>query len=283
MMSRGSKMAEKISIVGIQTTPSRDRESNFRQAVELMGNALLLHKHVDMVVLPEEFYHLPNNNEADEIGAIPDEFIKTFSTYARTYNTYITAGSIINRRDGKLYNTSLLFDRKGDIVGQYDKIHLFDVLDGAEDEKESYLVTRGDKLLAYEADFGKIGITICYDIRFPELARTLALQGVQYLFVPAAFYMPRFDHWQNLLQSTALHNSMYVTGVNLYGKWSDSSAFCGRSLIADPWGVPIAIASDKAGFIQAYVDADYCNTIKDAVGSLRNRVPSVYDIPNIPK
>ncbi|HZK02328.1 MAG TPA: nitrilase-related carbon-nitrogen hydrolase [Anaerovoracaceae bacterium] len=273
-------MSEKISIVGIQTTPTMDRESNFRQAVDLMGEALLLHKHVDMVVLPEEFDYLPDNDEKDEIEPIPEEFIQTFSTYAKTYNTYITAGSVINRKDdGKVYNTSLLFDRKGDIVGQYDKIHLFDVLDGADDDKESYLVTRGDHLFTYEADFGKIGIIICYDVRFPELARSLALQGVQYLFVPAAFYMPRFDHWQSLLQSTALYNSMYVTGVNLYGKLDDSNVFCGRSLISDPWGVPVAIASDKAGFIQAYVDADYSETIKDAVGSIRNRVPSVYDIP----
>lgn len=272
-------MSEKISIVGIQTTPTKDPHQNFGQAVDIMKNVLSLHKHVDMIVFPEDFYYLPDNSEGDKIDAIPEEIIETFSTYARVYNTYITAGSIIHRRDGKLYNTSLLFDRKGDIVGSYDKVHLFDVLDGAESEQESHLVTRGNKLFAYDADFGRIGIIICYDIRFPEMARTLALQGVQYLFVPAAFYMPRFDHWQNLLQSTALYNSMYVMGVNLYGKLDEANVFCGRSLIADPWGISVAVASDKPGFIQAYVDADYCSKIRDAVGSFRNRIPSIYDIP----
>jgi predicted amidohydrolase len=272
-------MSEKISIIGIQTIPTRDSQKNLEQAVDIMEKALLLHKHADMVVLPECFWYFPHNNEKDTIGPIPEEFVETFSYYAKTYNTYITAGSIINHRDGRLFNTSLLFDRKGDVIGSYDKVHLFDVLNADADKGESNLVARGEELLVHDADFGRISIMICYDIRFPELARTLALQGVQYLFIPAAFYMPRFDHWQNLLQATAIHNSMYVTGANLYGRLDDARIFCGRSLIADPWGISVAMASDKSGFIQAYVDADYCDTIKDAVGSLRNRVPAVYDIP----
>jgi predicted amidohydrolase len=166
-------------------------------------------------------------------------------------------------------------------VGSYDKIHLFDVLNGDGGKQESDLVSRGDNLLVYDADFGRIATMICYDIRFPELSRSLALEGVQYLFVPAAFYMPRFDHWQNLLQATALQNSMYVAGANLYGKIRDEMVFCGRSLIADPWGISVATASDKPGFIQAYVDGDYCNKIRDSVGTIHNRVPNVYNFPSV--
>lgn len=276
-------MSEKISIVAVQTTPGGDRASNLNQAVDIMEKALYLHKHVDIVVLPENFYFFPSNKDKENIGPMPEEILKTFSYYAKTFNTHIVAGSVVNRRGSSLYNTSMLFNRNGEVVGSYDKIHLFDVLNGEGGKQESDLVSGGENLLIYDADFGRMATMICYDIRFPELSRTLALKGVQYLFVPAAFYMPRFDHWQKLLQSIALQNSMYVAGANLYGKIRDEMVFCGRSLIADPWGISVATASDKPGFIQAYVDKDYCSIIKDSVGTIHNRVPSVYNISVVEK
>lgn len=272
-------MKKKVSIVVIQTAPTKDLRRNFRQAVRLMHEALTLYKYVDMVVFPEHFLYFPDNSEGDLIKGIPDVFIRTFSTYAKRYNTYITAGTLANRRDGRIYNTSLLFSREGEVVSSYDKVHLFDALNAAEGKKESNLITPGDHLLTYDADFGKIGTMVCYDVRFPELARTMALSGVEFLFIPAAFYMPRFDHWQSLVKSTALQNSMYVAGANLTNLPAGPSLYCGRSLIADPWGVAIATASDKPGFIQAYVDADYPGKIRDAVGTFHNRVPGLYNIP----
>lgn len=272
-------MKEKISVVGIQTAITKDIKKNFESALSLIDEALRLHKKVDMVVLPEYFYWAPDLVDTPLIGPYPEEIIQEFSMRAKLYNTYIIAGTVANRRDdGKIYNTALLFNRNGEIAGQYDKIHLFDALNAMGGEKESDQITRGTKLFTYEADFGKIAINICYDIRFPEMARTLALQGVKYLFIPAAFYTPRHDHWEKLLTAAALQNSMYVTGLNLYGKLDDDNIFCGRSLMVDPWGVPIAMASDKPGFIQAYVDPDYTDQIKDAVGTFHNRVPSVYNI-----
>ena len=273
-------MAKKVSIVAIQVAPTKDLQQNFRQAVRLMHEALTLYKYVDMVVFPEHFFYFPDNSEGPLIEEIPELFFRTFSTYAKTYDTYITAGTVANRRDGKIYNTSLLFDRHGQVVGSYDKIHLFDALNAAEGKKESDLITPGDHVLTYDADFGKIGIVVCYDVRFPELTRTLALDGVEFLFVPAAFYMPRYDHWQALMKNTALQNSMYVAGANLTNQPGEPNLFCGRSLIADPWGIAIATASDKPGFIQAYVDADYPSRIRDAVGTFHNRMPAIYNIPN---
>jgi predicted amidohydrolase len=218
-------------------------------------------------------------DQVDTVGVYPDNIKAEFSKRAKNYSSYIIAGTVANRKaDGKVYNTAVTFDRAGEIVGEYSKIHLFDVLDAMGGVNESDYITRGDKIFVCDTDFGKIGIIICYDIRFPELARTLALQGVQYLFVPAAFYSPRIDHWQDILRVTALQNSMYVMGVNLFGKLNDSSVFCGRSIIADPWGIPIATASDKPGIIQAYIDIDYVNTIKNALGTFHNRVPELYNI-----
>jgi predicted amidohydrolase len=272
-------MTKKASLVGIQTIPKKDGNTNIREALALTDEALRNYKYVDMLVLPEYFYEM-DIKKKDSIGAYPEELLSSFSSRARAHETYILAGSVLHRRaDGKLYNTAVLFDRKGEIVGSYDKIHLFDVLDGVGDDKESGYCERGDHLFMHEADFGKIGVSICYDIRFPELARTMALQGTEYLFVPAAFYSPRIDHWTDLLRAAALHNSMYVMGVNLYGKWDASNVFCGRSLLADPWGVAIAQASDGASIIQAFVDTDYPRKTREAVGSFHNRVPVLYDIP----
>jgi omega-amidase len=270
---------KKVSIVVIQTAGTKNLKQNFRQAVRLMHEALTLYKYVDVVVFPEHFAYFPDNSEAHLIKEIPDIFIRTFSVYAKTYNTYIIAGTVANRRDGKIYNTSLLFDRRGEVVGSYDKIHLFDALNAAKGNRESDLITPGDHVFTYGADFGKIGIIVCYDVRFPELSRTLALKGAEYLFVPTAFFMPRFDHWQSLIKNTALQNSMYVAGANLTNPAGGPNRYCGRSLIADPWGIAIATASDKPGFIQAYVDADYPKQIRDAAGTFNNRVPSIYDIP----
>jgi omega-amidase len=269
----------KISIVAIQTAPAKNLKRNFWQAVRLMHEALTLYKYVDIVVFPEHFLYFPDNSEGHLIGEIPDLFMRTFSTYAKKYNTYIIAGTVASRRHGKIYNTSFVFDRHGEVVGSYDKIHLFDALNAAKGNRESDLITPGDHVFSHETDFGKLGIIVCYDVRFPELARTLALEGVEFLFVPAAFYMPRFDHWQALVKNTALQNSMYVAGANLTNPAGGPNRYCGRSLIADPWGIAIATASDKPGFIQAYVDADYPKQIRDAVGSFHNRVPSLYNIP----
>lgn len=272
-------MEKKISIVAIQTAPTKDLKRNFRQAVRLMHEALTLYKYVDMVVFPEHFLYFPDNSEGPLIEEIPDLFIRTFSTYAKKFNTYIAAGTIANKRDGKIYNTSLLFNRQGEVVGSYDKTHLFDALNAAAGNKESDLITPGDHVFTYDTDFGKIGVMVCYDVRFPELARTMALSGVEFLFVPAAFYMPRFDHWQSLVKNAALQNSMYVAGANLTNQPGGRNLYCGRSLIADPWGIAIATASDKPGFIQSYVEAGYPAKIRDAVGTFHNRAPELYNIP----
>ena len=157
-------------------------------------------------------------------------------------------------------------------------IHLFDVLDAKGDEQESNQITRGDHLLTFDTDFGRVGVMVCYDVRFPEMARTYALAEVEYLMVPAAFFAPRFDHWQQLIGAAALENGMYVMGVNIFGKVCDTLNMCGRSLIVDPWGIQMATAPDKPAFIQAYVDSDYPKQIRDALGTFHNRVPSVYDI-----
>ena len=256
-------MGRKVSIVGIQNSPTKyDLEKNLKDAFGLLDEALGLYKYVDIAVFPEYFSFVPESKDTPIIEEYNEEIKKMLAMRARAYDTYIIGGTVANKQeDGNIYNTSLVFDRNGDIIGSYDKIHLFDVLDAKGEEQESYQITRGDNLLTFDTDFGRVGVMVCYDVRFPEMARTYALKGVEYLMVPAA-----------------LQNGMYVMGVNIFGKVCDTLNMCGRSLIADPWGIPVATAPDKPSFIQAYVDSDYPSQIRDALGTFHNRVPSVYDI-----
>jgi len=272
-------MQKKISIVGVQVTPTMDIEENLRNALALADEAFETYKYVDVLVLPEYFYHVVHRSEAGRIGPYPETVAAEFSARAKKHSAYIIAGTVANtKEDGKAYNTAVLFGRDGEKAGEYSKIHLFDALNLMDGVNESDTIAGGREVFSFDADFGRIGIMVCYDIRFPELARTLALRGVQYLFVPSAFYSPRHDHWQDLLRVTAIQNSMYVAGVNLFGKMNSANVFCGRSMISDPWGVPVATASDKPGIIQAYIDPSYANAIKDSVGTFHNRVPAAYDV-----
>ncbi|MDR0571191.1 MAG: hypothetical protein LBG71_08295, partial [Clostridiales Family XIII bacterium] len=271
-------MAKKISLIGVQTKVDKNPAQNLKNALELIDEAASLYKQADVIVLPEYFYEIAGK---EKMGAYPEEIKEAFSDRARRYGTYIVGGTVLHResREGKLRNTALFFGRDGEVLGSYDKVHLFDVLDCADKDKESHFCEHGDRLFTWDTDFGKVGIVVCYDIRFPELTRTLALQGVKFLLAPAAFISPRFDHWTDLVRVTAIQNSMYVLGVNLFGRLTGSFAFCGRSLLADPWGIAVAGASDKGCFFQAYVDPDYPEQISAAVGSISNRRPGVYDIP----
>lgn len=273
-------MDKKVSLLGIQNSPTKyDLDTNLEDALALLDDALNSYKYIDMAVLPEYFSFVPEARDTEHIPEYNEAILEAFSMRARAYETYIVGGTVANRReDGNIYNTAVVFDRKGEIIGSYDKIHLFDVLDASGEEQESYQITRGEDLLVLETDFGKVGVMTCYDIRFPELARTYALKGVEYLMVPAAFFSPRIDHWQDLLRATALQNGMYVLGVNLIGKVDTALNFCGRSLLADPWGIPLATAPDKPAYIHAYVDGDYPKQIRDALGIFHNRVPSTYEI-----
>ncbi len=271
-------MSARISMVGIQTMPGRDRETNLKNALSLIDEAAAYYKQIDMIVLPEHFYTFANWESA---GCYPREVTEALSLKAYEYQTYIVGGTVLNRHisSGKLYNTSMLFDRDGNVAGSYDKIHLFDGMNCVDNEKEAKYCEYGENLFTWDTDFGKIGIVVGYDIRFPELARTLALQGVRYLAVPVAFHSPKDSCWTDLIKGMALYNAMYVLGVNLYGSLSEDSVFCGKSLMVDPGGVIVAGASDQPDFFQAYIDTDYPNIIEARVGSFMNRRPSVYDIP----
>ena len=171
--------------------------------------------------------------------------------------------------NGKPKNTTYVIDRDGNVIGDYSKAHLFD----AYEDKESDRLTPGDHIGIFDLDIGKVGVVICYDIRFSEYVRTLALKGIDLLMVPAAFYRPRTDDWEVLLRAASLYNILYVCAANQFGK-----RCAGRSSVADPDGRIVARASDEECSVYHILDMDFQKHMREVNPSYQNRRPDLYDI-----
>jgi len=263
-----------IKVVGIQTSITASKEYNLKSAIKLLDKASKLYNELDIACFPELFYKIPLPNDADEVAeAVPNKLTKIFSEKAKEYNIYIIAGSFLEKKNNNRYNTSILFDRGGNIAGSYTKTHLFDALGF----KESDISIPGERIPVFKTDFGKIGITICYDLRFPELYRTLALKGAKIIFVPSAFISPRMDHWDILVRSAALQNLNYVVALNLFGEYKGIKFF-GRSMIVDPWGIPLSIASDKESIVYGNLDLEYLEEIRKHLPVFKHRKPELYEL-----
>ncbi|MDA8229611.1 MAG: hypothetical protein M0T74_18310 [Desulfitobacterium hafniense] len=146
--------------------------------------------------------------------------------------------------------------------------------------KESKYIQPGNSIAVFDTDFGRIGMMVCYDLRFPELARTMALQGADIIFVPAAFpagspLPPRTDHWDILTQSTALYNTVYLIAANQFGNVGRENPF-GRSCIIDPWGTRIVQASGREEIIYGTLDLDYQRSVRESLAVWQNRRPEIY-------
>ncbi|MGR7919856.1 carbon-nitrogen hydrolase family protein [Zobellella denitrificans] len=194
---------------------------------------------------------------AEPLGAGPVQ--ETFSRWARELGIWLVVGSMPTRIEGsdKLHSTSLVYNDKGERVGHYHKVHLFDVevADGHGRYQESATYASGDALCLIDSPFGRLGLSICYDVRFPELYRALREQGAEILMVPAAFTRVTGQaHWLPLLQARAIENQCYVLAAAQYGEHSGGRQTWGHSLILDPWGEIQACLPKGEGLIVAPLD-----------------------------
>jgi predicted amidohydrolase len=275
-------MPDRIRVACVQMTSRADKAANLENAAQLVAHAAATG--ADIVVLPEkwnaigdaEVYHA--NAEPLEGG----ESVAAMSEWARTHGITLAGGSIAEHRDGreKLSNTSIVFDPEGEIVAVYRKIHLFDVEVGGVVYRESEAEEPGDRAVVAEAEDWKLGLTVCYDVRFPELYRILALEGAELVTVPAHFTTPTGkDHWHVLLRARAIENQLYVAAAAQVGETLPGKPAYGRSLIADPWGVVLAQAPDEPTVITAEVDRARLRDIREKLPSLKNRVADAYRWP----
>lgn len=255
-------MKNKIGVLLVQVGYDKDPDKVLNKAVSMVDEAKKQYGMLDIVCMPELYY------EGDR-----DTFLDAWRACSRRNNVNIVTGSMpvypCSPEGAKPANTTYIIDRNGNVVGDYSKCHLFD----AYEDKESDRLTPGDHLGIFDLDIGKIGVVICYDIRFSEYVRTLALKGIDILMVPAAFYRPRTDDWEVLLRAASLYNIMYVCAANQFGK-----KCAGRSSVADPDGRIVVRASDEECTVYHMLDMNFQKHMREVNPSYNNRRPDLYDI-----
>lgn len=245
-------------------------DKNYAKVSELLDKAMEATPAPDVIILPELWntgYALEQLHElADEDGARAK---KLLSEFCREHQVCIMGGSIAERRGQEIYNTMYAFDRDGQLVGHYSKIHLFRLMD-----EEKYLAA-GEWVGQFELQHIPAGMMICYDIRFPELARKLALAEAKLVFVPAEWPHPRLHHWRTLLTARAIENQLYVIACNRVGK-SGTTDFFGHSMIIDPWGEIIVEGDEQENILHATIDIELVDEVRARIPIFEDRRPQLY-------
>lgn len=230
----------------------------------------------NLVAFPECSTYLSQNGAKEHAETLEGPIIGRISELAKKHKVYIHNGSFIEKRPGydKLFNTSVLIDTDGQIAVVYRKIHLFDVeIDENRTYKESNRYQSGDTIVNVKTELGDFGMTICFDLRFPELFRNLAIHGAKIIFVPAAFTLfTGKDHWEALLKARAIENQVYIVAAGQFGERPISKMSFGNSMVIDPWGTVIARASDRVCSFVADIDLEYLDHVRKVLPSLNNRV-----------
>jgi deaminated glutathione amidase len=267
----------------IQLDSTADRGRNLRETERLVRAAA--EDGATLIVLPERFDLRGDENDYAR-GAEPLDgpTVERMRSLARELGLDLVAGSLSERREGheKLSNTSLHIAPDGEIHAAYRKIHLFDVTVGETEYRESDSDEPGDAAVVSEAADGtKLGLTVCYDVRFPELYRILALQGALVITVPSNFTRITGEaHWEILLRARAIENQVFVVAPGQSGEYPPGMPAYGNSLIVDPWGEVLARAPrDGECFVAADLDFDRLAEVRDRLPSLANRVPGAYSWP----
>jgi deaminated glutathione amidase len=257
----------------VQMTASSVKEENLAKAETFVR--LAAERGATLIVLPEVFaWRGPRAEEPAQVEPIPGPTSNRLRELARRHQIYLLAGSFLEKGDGpRSYNTSLLLNPQGDVLAHYRKIHLFDVdIPGQVRVKESETKAPGEAVVASTTPLGVFGLSVCYDLRFPELYRQLAAKGAEVMFVPSAFTFPTgAAHWEPLLRARAIENQTYIIAPNQIGKNAHGYADYGNSMIIDPWGKVIARAPDKECLITAEIDRDYVEKVRKELPCLAHR------------
>lgn len=253
-----------------------DVEANRASAGELLEAAAA--GGADLAALPEVWTYLGSARRHREVAEpVPGPTSEWLGSVAAEHRMWVLGGSILELGpDRAVFNTSLLFDRTGQLVASYRKIHLFDVqLPGQPPIRESASYAAGDQVVTAETEFGRVGLSICYDVRFPELYRSLVVQGAEIVFVPSAFtYETGKDHWDVLLRARAIEDQVFVIAAAQWGTWGppEQNRRCfGNSLALDPWGRVVARAPDGVGVTIADLDLREVRRVRERLPALRHR------------
>lgn len=244
-------------------------EENFLHAAKLIENAMA--DQPDVLVLPETWNtgFFPRENLPALCDQDGQQVKAQIGALAERFQVNIIAGSVANVREGKVYNTSLVFDRTGECIASYDKTHLFTPMG------EDKYFTPGDHLCRFTLDGVRCGLVICYDVRFPELIRSLSVPGLDMLFVVSQWPKARISHLRNLTTARAIENQMFVVCCNSCGT-AGETVYGGNSAIIDPWGETIALAGETEQILTAQCDQQILENIRSTIPVFRDRRPELY-------
>jgi predicted amidohydrolase len=270
-----------VRVAAVQLNSNGDKDRNLAAAERLVREAAA--DGAELVALPEKWNLLAAGEEL-AAGAEPldGRSLGAARDWAREHGVHLLAGSISERgpEGAKASNTSVLVGPGGEDLAVYRKIHMFDVDAGGVSYRESEFERPGDEPVVASLGDLTVGLTVCYDLRFPELFRILALRGAQLIAAPSAFTLATGrDHWEVLLRARAIENQLFVLAPNQVGEAPPHYSSFGRSMIVDPWGVVLATAPDEECFAAAEIDLAVQDRIRESLPSLANRQPGAYAWP----
>ena len=246
-------------------------DENFVRAAQLIGKAM--EEKPDVLVLPETWNtgFFPKKNLPALCDRDGEQVKRVIGALAAQYSVNIVAGSVSNARNGRVYNTAMVFDRRGGCVTSYDKTHLFTPMG------EDAFYTPGDHLCRFSLDGIQCGLIICYDVRFPELTRSLTVQGLDMLFVVSQWPRERTFHLRSLTTARAIENQMFVVCCNSCGA-AGETVYGGNSAIINPWGETVALAGETEEILTGVCDMDVLTGIRSTIPVFRDRRPELYSI-----
>ncbi len=268
-------MSRRFLAAAVQLCAGADKGANLDKAERLARTAAK--QGAAFIVLPEVFFWRgPRQQEAQAAEPVPGPTTARLAALARDLGVHLVGGSILEHvpESPKVFNTCTVFNPRGELIARYRKVHLFDVdIPGQFSVRESETRLNGAEPVTVQTDLVNLGLSVCYDLRFPELYRRLTMEGAQLICVPSAFtFATGAAHWEVLLRARAIENQTYVIAANQNGRGPGGIVDYGHSLIVDPWGTPIARASDFETVILAEIDLDYLARARRELPCLDHRV-----------
>lgn len=271
-----------VKVALCQRGVTGSKEQNIAETVSMIEEAAEHCPGLDLIIFPEyNYYEALSLEEARANSETMDgRYITEMKKQARRFGVNLIPGSFAETCGEKVKNTCALIDRSGEVAGSYSKVHLMDAIG----IRESNAAVPGDKLGVFDTDFGRIGLMVCFDLRFPEQPRSMVLQGADIIFCAASFptgspLPPRTDHWDLLVQSTALLNLTWTCAVNQFGSicGGTENPF-GRSMVVDPWGIVTASALGRRDIVYATLDMQHQKEIRGRVATWNCRRPDIYTL-----
>ena len=270
----------KMKIAQIQAHVYEEKEKNLEELERNLER--IKDENIDLVTLGEMFncpYQTPCFPVYAEVER--EETWQKLSAFAKKYQIYLSAGSIPEKDEkGQVYNTAYVFDRQGRQIAKHRKVHLFDIaVKGGQCYQESATLTAGDQITVFDTEFGKMGICICFDCRFPEIVRLMSLHGAKVILVPAAFNMTTGPaHWELMFRGRAVDNQCYMIGTSDARDEQAGYVSWGHSLIVSPWGDVVAQMDEKPGIQITEIDLDRVEAIREQLPLLSARRTDLYEL-----